>query len=163
LGVLACSADPAERDYLAALRGEETGMTRVEQIDLIDLAIARAPDRGSYRETHAIYCIDLHRFEQASADLDTAIIEDGISQKITSQIYNTLVKYKGATTEVKADLAEKWEVSDDGKVWTLHLRKGVKFHDGEPFDAAAVVWNFERWWKTPSIEAVGRDVGQAVQ
>jgi peptide/nickel transport system substrate-binding protein len=80
--------------------------------------------------------------------LDTAVIEDGISQKITSQIYNTLVKYKGATTEVEADLAEKWEVSADGKVWTLHLRKGVKFHDGEPFDAAAVVWNFERWWKT---------------
>ena len=80
--------------------------------------------------------------------LDTAIIEDGISQNVTSQIYDTLVKYKGATTEVEAALAEKWEVSADGKVWTLHLRKGVKFHDGEPFDAAAVVWNFERWWKT---------------
>ena len=80
--------------------------------------------------------------------LDTAIIEDGISQKITSQIYNTLVKYKGATTEIEADLAEKWDVSADGKVWNLHLRKGVKFHDGEPLDAAAVVWNFERWWKT---------------
>jgi peptide/nickel transport system substrate-binding protein len=79
--------------------------------------------------------------------LDTALIQDGISQKITSQIYSTLVKYKGATTEVEADLAEKWEVSADGKVWTLHLRKGVKFHDGEPCDAAAVVWNFERWWK----------------
>ena len=79
--------------------------------------------------------------------LDPALIEDSISQKITSQVYNTLVKYKGATTEVEADLAEKWEVSADGKVWTLHLRKGVKFHDGEAFDAAAVVWNFERWWK----------------
>ena len=44
-------------------------------------------------------------------------------------------------------LADKWEVSADGKVWTLHLRKGVKFHDGEPCDAAAVVWNIERWWK----------------
>ena len=79
--------------------------------------------------------------------LDTALIQDGVSQKITSQIYSTLVKYKGATTEVEADLAEKWEVSADGKVWTLHLRKGVKFHDGESCDAAAVVWNFERWWK----------------
>ncbi|PYM60936.1 MAG: ABC transporter substrate-binding protein [Candidatus Rokuibacteriota bacterium] len=79
--------------------------------------------------------------------LDTALIQDGVSQKITSQIYNTLVKYKGATTEVEADLAEKWEVSADGKVWTLHIRKGVKFHDGEPCDAAAIVWNFERWWK----------------
>jgi peptide/nickel transport system substrate-binding protein len=80
--------------------------------------------------------------------LDTAIIEDGISQKITSQIYDTLAKYKGSTTEVEPALAEKWDTSADGKVWTLHLRKGVKFHDGEPFDAKAVVWNFERWWKT---------------
>ena len=80
--------------------------------------------------------------------LDTAIIEDGISQKLTSQIYDTLAKYKGSTTEVEPALAEKWETSADGKVWTLHLRKGVKFHDGEPFDAKAVVWNFERWWKS---------------
>src|SRR5262249_15256367 len=86
--------------------------------------------------------------EGEPVSLDTAIIEDGVSQRITSQIYNTLVKYKGATTEIEADLAEKWSVSEDGKVWTLNLRKGVKFHDGEPLDAAAVVWNFERWWKS---------------
>lgn len=48
-------------------------MTRVEQIERIDRAIARAPDRAWYRETHAIYSIDLRRFEQATADLDTAI------------------------------------------------------------------------------------------
>ena len=49
-------------------------MGRVEQIARIDRAIALAPDRAWYRETHAIYCIDLHRFEQATADLDTAIV-----------------------------------------------------------------------------------------
>jgi peptide/nickel transport system substrate-binding protein len=79
--------------------------------------------------------------------LDTAIIEDGISATVTHQIYDTLVKYRGSTTEVEPALAEKWEVSADGKVWTLQLRTGVKFHDGEPLDAAAVVWNIERWWK----------------
>jgi ABC-type transport system substrate-binding protein len=36
-------------------------------------------------------------------------------------------------------------VSKDGTVWTFTLRKGVKFHDGTPFNAAAVVWNFDRW------------------
>ena len=36
-------------------------------------------------------------------------------------------------------------MSKDGTVWTFTLRKGVKFHDGNPFDAAAVVWNFDRW------------------
>ena len=77
--------------------------------------------------------------------LDPAIITDGISNRITRQIYQGLVKYKGATTEVIPALAEKWEVSKDGTVWTFTLRKGVKFHDGNPFDAEAVVWNFDRW------------------
>src|SRR5205823_12285155 len=69
---------------------------------------------------------------------DPAVITDGISQRITTQVFDNLVKYKGNTTEVEPALAEKWEVSADGKVWTLHIRKGVKFHDGEPLDAAAV-------------------------
>ena len=78
-------------------------------------------------------------------DLDPAVITDGISNRITRQIYEGLVKYKGATTEVVPSLAEKWEVNKDGTVWTFTLRKGVKFHDGTAFDAAAVVWNFDRW------------------
>ncbi len=76
-------------------------------------------------------------------DLNPAIITDGISSRITRQIYEGLTKYKGATTEVIPALAEKWQVSPDGRVWTFTLRKNVKFHDGTPFDAAAVVWNFE--------------------
>src|SRR2546426_4940049 len=78
---------------------------------------------------------------------DPAVITDGISSRITRQVFDGLVRYKGATTEVEPALAEKWEVSRDGRVWTFQLRRGVKFHDGTPLDAAAVVWNFERWWK----------------
>src|SRR6266566_3398560 len=79
--------------------------------------------------------------------LDPAVITDGISSRLTRQIFDGLVKYRGATTEVEPALAEKWEVSRDGKMWTFQLRRSVKFHDGTPLDAAAVVWNFERWWK----------------
>jgi len=78
-------------------------------------------------------------------DLDPAIITDGISSRITRQIYEGLTRYKGATTEVIPALAEKWQVSQDGTVWTFTLQKNVKFHDGTPFDAAAVVWNIDRW------------------
>ena len=77
--------------------------------------------------------------------LDPAIITDGISSRITNQIFEGLVKYKGSTTEVIPSLAEGSRVSADGTVWTFTLRKNVKFHDGTPFDAMAVVWNFERW------------------
>src|SRR2546426_2676897 len=79
--------------------------------------------------------------------LDPAVITDGISSRLTRQMFDGLVKYRGATTEVEPALAEKWEVSRDGKVWTFQIRKSVKFHDSTPLDAAAVVWNFERWWK----------------
>jgi len=41
-------------------------------------------------------------------------------------------------------LAESWEVQDEGKTYVFHLRQGVQFHDGTPFDAAAVKWNFDR-------------------
>jgi peptide/nickel transport system substrate-binding protein len=78
-------------------------------------------------------------------DLDPAVITDGISNRITRQIFEGLVKYKGSTTEVVPSLAEKWEVSKDGTVWTFTLRRNVKFHDGTACDAAAVAWNFDRW------------------
>jgi peptide/nickel transport system substrate-binding protein len=77
--------------------------------------------------------------------LDPAIITDGITHRVTTQIFEGLAKFKGATTEVVPALAERWDASADGTVWTFTLRKDVKFHDGTPFDAKAVVWNFERW------------------
>ena len=74
LAALSCERmDAADQEYFAALRGEETGMTREEQLAHLDRAVALKPDRASYRETHAIYSIDLRLFTAASADLDTAI------------------------------------------------------------------------------------------
>jgi len=50
-------------------------------------------------------------------------------------------------------LAESWDVSEDGKIYVFHLRKGVKFHDGTPFDAAAAKFALER---AASSRAFGR-------
>lgn len=51
-------------------------------------------------------------------------------------------------------LAESWSHSPDMLAWTFKLRQGVKFHDGAPFNAAAVVANIERLRKHPSIDAL---------
>ncbi|MBS3788607.1 hypothetical protein KGY79_10490 [Candidatus Bipolaricaulota bacterium] len=46
--------------------------------------------------------------------------------------------------DTKAGWIEDYEVSDDGKVWTVYLEEGVKFHDGEPLDAEAFAWNLRQ-------------------
>ncbi len=78
--------------------------------------------------------------------LDPADYDDGQTAARAEQIFETLAEFDGATTNVKPALAEKWEASADGKTWTFFLRKGVKFHDGTPFNADAVIWNFTRQW-----------------
>ena len=42
-------------------------------------------------------------------------------------------------------LAEKWDVSDDGTTYTFHLRNNVTFHNGEPFNADAVVYSWQTY------------------
>ncbi len=68
----------------------------------------------------------------------------GGSAKITVNLYETLVTFGADSTELIPGLAESWERSPDGLTWTFKLRKGVKFHDGTDFNAAAVVFAFER-------------------
>jgi peptide/nickel transport system substrate-binding protein len=75
--------------------------------------------------------------------LDPARITDSESAEVTEQIFDHLVRYKYDSAEIEPSLAESWE-SADGRVWTFHLRKNVRFHDGTPFDAAAVVFSFDR-------------------
>ena len=66
-------------------------------------------------------------------------------------MYNGLVRKNlvdGLRTIVP-ELAERWEVSSDGKTYTFHLRDGVKFHDGSPFSSADVVATFTKILNPP--------------
>jgi len=85
----------------------------------------------------------------SSADpiaLDGALISDGESGRVIIQIYEGLVALKPGTTLVVPSLATKWKASANGKAWTFTLRSGVKFSDGTAMDAAAVCFNFNRWY-----------------
>ncbi|WP_424932979.1 ABC transporter substrate-binding protein [Amaricoccus macauensis] len=64
--------------------------------------------------------------------------------RIVMNIYDGLVRYADGTLEVEPALAESWEVSEDGLTYTFKLREGISFHDGTPFNAEAVVFNFDR-------------------
>jgi tetratricopeptide (TPR) repeat protein len=73
LGSVSCARDPAESEYFSALRGEETGMGRQEQLAHVARAIALQPKRAWYWETHAIYSIDVRDYATAATDIDEAV------------------------------------------------------------------------------------------
>jgi peptide/nickel transport system substrate-binding protein len=64
-------------------------------------------------------------------------------RQVLPQVFDTLI-YQAPDGSFVPGLASEWKVSDDGLAWTFQLREGVKFHDGTPFDAEAVKFNFER-------------------
>jgi peptide/nickel transport system substrate-binding protein len=78
--------------------------------------------------------------------LDGALISDGESGRVVSQIYEGLVALKAGTTTPIPGLALSWSASKNGLIWTFKLRQGVTFTDGTPFNAAAVCSNFSRWY-----------------
>jgi ABC-type transport system substrate-binding protein len=66
--------------------------------------------------------------------------------------------------DLRPGLAEKWEQApDDNKTWIFHLRHGVKFHDGTDFNADAVIWNLDRYFKndSPQYELPGSAITRA--
>ncbi|HWK98196.1 MAG TPA: ABC transporter substrate-binding protein [Pseudolabrys sp.] len=77
----------------------------------------------------------------------------GTSFDANSQIYSRVVDFERGTTKVIPGLAEKWDISADGTVYTFHLRKGVKWHSNANFkptrdlNADDILFMFERQWK----------------
>ncbi len=76
--------------------------------------------------------------------LDPVRATDSESIEVIELVYEGLVGWRPGTTEIEPRLATSWRVSDDGRTWTFELRDRVRFHDGTPLDAAAVVFSFER-------------------
>ncbi len=75
--------------------------------------------------------------------LDPAQVQDGPTIELLMHIFNGLVQWD-SENKLVPDLAEKWEVSKDGRTYTFHLRKGVKFHDGSPLTADDLAYSIRR-------------------
>lgn len=58
-------------------------------------------------------------------------------------VFEGLTEYNAITGQMEPALAERWEFSDDGLVWTFYLRKGVQWHDGVEFTADDVIFTFD--------------------
>lgn len=74
--------------------------------------------------------------------LNPDLASDDGAFTVAQNVYNKLVTLD-ADYRVIPDLAEAWEVSDDGLTYTFHLAPGVRWHDGQPLTAADVKWTFE--------------------
>ena len=64
------------------------------------------------------------------ATLDPAIGYDWQNWSMIKSLFDGLMDYVPGTTTLRPGLAESYEISDDGLVYTFHLRPGVKFHNG---------------------------------
>ncbi|MCJ7666370.1 MAG: ABC transporter substrate-binding protein, partial [Actinobacteria bacterium] len=68
--------------------------------------------------------------------------QEGI--KVIKQVWDGLVQYDPETLEAKPSIAESWDISDDGLVYTFNLKKGVRFHSGRELKAEDFVFSWTR-------------------
>jgi dipeptide transport system substrate-binding protein len=91
--------------------------------------------------------------EGSPENFNPQINTTGTSFDAAEPVFTNLVEFERGSTEVVPGLAESWEVSEDGKTYTFHLRRGVKFHSNQnftptrDFNADDVLFTFNRMWK----------------
>jgi len=101
---------------------------------------------GSAQAASLVYCS-----EGSPEGFNPQLFTSGTTVDASSvPIYNRLVDFKTGTVNLQPSLAERWDVSPDGRSYTFHLRKGVKFHSNKnftptrDFNADDVIFSFMR-------------------
>jgi peptide/nickel transport system substrate-binding protein len=75
--------------------------------------------------------------------LNPVTAEDAPSREVIGRLMADLIHINRASQQTEPSLAKSWTVSKDGRVFTVKLRHGVRFSDGQPFDADDVVFSFQ--------------------
>jgi peptide/nickel transport system substrate-binding protein len=108
------------------------------------IAIGLAACSATVGETPATPTRLLYGLSLAPSGIDPHINASSELGIPLSSVYDTLVFLDEESDQFVPGLAEEWQVSDDGVVYTFSLRQDVVFHDGELFNAEAVKFNFDR-------------------
>ena len=76
--------------------------------------------------------------------LDPAIITSQSDGRIVSALFEGLTRFNAVTAQAEPALAKRWDISDNGTVYTFHLRNGLQWSAGEPITARDVVYSWRR-------------------
>lgn len=82
-----------------------------------------------------------------SAEPDTLnplLSTDVYASRVNSFLFDSLIKRNNETLEFESQLAERWTISEDKRVFTFYLRDGLKWHDGTPVTVDDIIFSFER-------------------
>jgi peptide/nickel transport system substrate-binding protein len=90
--------------------------------------------------------------DQEAPGLDPAKNPAQAALRVFDLMYSRLTRLD-PQMRPQPDLAQSWETSPDGKTYTFHLREGIEFHDGTPFNAEAVKFNLERYQQKDSLRS----------
>ncbi len=85
------------------------------------------------------------RFGMVVQEMADPATFDWVEKSVVSRHICEFMTLTGPDNITRPYLARQWEASDDLKTWTFHLQKGVKWSNGDDFNAEDVVYNFTRW------------------
>ena len=116
-------------------------VTAVAAVSALALSACSGTDAGSSSDSELVWAIEGANLSAGHMDPQTSQLD--VSAMVQRAVLDSLV-FQEADGSFTPWLAESWDVEDGGATYTFRLRQGVTFHDGTPFDAAAVKANFDR-------------------
>ena len=102
------------------------------------------------------------RMREEPPDTDPSQSGDSLSDQVNLPIHDGLVDFDPATLAVVPAVADAWEISTDGLQYTLHLKAGVRFHNGRVMTSDDVIYSFTRVLD-PRVNSKRRDIFAAIE
>ena len=120
-------------------------LTSTVAASALALAMAAAPAMAEELDPNATPGGEIViTYKDDVATLDPAIGYDWQNWSMIKSLFDGLMDYEAGTTTLRPDLAESYEISEDGQTFTFKLRQGVKFHNGREMTAEDVKYSIER-------------------